>query len=138
MTLDDLSHVLEEAYDVSAQWYTLGLQLELKPGTLDNIQAQFSDPKRQLLEMFKTWLNTSHNTSWKTLTNALSRQSVGASHLAGILETKYCLMKGTSSSSIVSDPTPPNTPSTPPTTTGIHFPPTQTGIKSTSISDLMQ
>ena len=76
--------------DVSAQWYQLGLQLKLKTGKLDSIQAQFSDPKRQLLEMLKTWLTISDNTSWKTLTDALSTQSVGVGRLAGELEKKYC------------------------------------------------
>ena len=32
----------------------------MRTGTLDNIQAQFSDPKCQLLEMLKTWLTTSY------------------------------------------------------------------------------
>ena len=90
LTPDDLGQVLEEVVDVSAQWYQLGLQLKVKTGTLDSIQVQFSDPKRQLLEILKTWLTTSDNTSWKTLTDALRSQSVGASHLAGVLQAKYC------------------------------------------------
>ena len=77
---------------MSAQWYHLGLQLKVGTGTLDSIQAQFPEPKRQLLEMLKTWLTTSDNTSWKTLTDALRSRSVGASQLAGVLETKYCLL----------------------------------------------
>ena len=95
LTLDDLGCVLEEVVDLSAQWYLLGLQLKVKIGTLDNIQAQFSDPKRQLLEMLKAWLTTSDNTTWKILTNALSSQSVGAGQLAGELEKKHCLVKKT-------------------------------------------
>ena len=87
--------MLDEILDISARWYELGLQLQLKTGTLDSIQVQFSDPKRQLLEMLKTWLNTSDNTTWKTLTVALRSQSVGASQLAGVLEAKYCLVEET-------------------------------------------
>ena len=86
---------MEEVLDVSVQWYHLGVQLKVGTGTLDNIQAQFPDPKRQLLEMLKVWLTTSDNTSWKTLTDALRSRSVGASQLAGVLETKYCLVEGT-------------------------------------------
>lgn len=134
--MDDLRHVLDDILEVSAQWYTLGIHLKVTTGTLDSIQIQFSDPKRQLLEMLKTWLHTSDNTSWKTLTDALRSQSMGASHLAGILEKKYCLLKATSST-IVSDPTPPNTPPTPLTPTGvsgmIHVPPAHKGIRSISI-----
>ena len=81
--------------DVSAQWFLLGLQLKVKIGTLESIQTQFAEPKRQLLEMLKTWLTTSDNTTWIALTNALRSQSVGASQLAGELEKKYCQVKGT-------------------------------------------
>ena len=95
LTLDDLGQVMEEVLDVSAQWYRLGLQLKLKTGTLDGIRTQFHDPRDQLLEMLKTWLMTSDNTSWKTLTDALRSRSVGASQLASVLETKYCLVEGT-------------------------------------------
>ena len=80
---------------MSAQWYHLGVQLKMRTATLDNIQAQFSDPKRQLLEMLKTWLTTSDNTSWKALTVALRSRSVGANHLAEGLEAKYCLVEET-------------------------------------------
>ena len=93
LTPDDLAEVLEKVVDVSAQWYQLGLQLKLKTGTLDRIRIQFPDPRDQLLEMLKTWLTTSDNTSWKTLTDALKSRSVGASQLAGELEKKYCLVK---------------------------------------------
>ena len=79
---------------MSAQWYHLGLQLKVRTGTLDRIGTQFHDPRDQLLEMLKTWLTTSDNTSWKTLTDALRSRSVGASQLAGVLMTKYCLVEG--------------------------------------------
>ena len=95
LTLEDLGQVMEEVLDVSAQWYHLGLQLKVRTGTLDRIRTQFHDPRDQLLEMLKTWLTTSDNTSWKTLTDALRSRSVGASQLASVLETKYCLVEGT-------------------------------------------
>ena len=93
LTPDDLGQLLEEVVDVSAQWYQLGLLLKVKIGRLDSIQAQFSDPERQLLEMLKTWLTTSDNTTWKTLTEALRSRSVGEGQLAGSLEEKHCMMK---------------------------------------------
>ena len=80
---------------MSAQWYHLGLQLKVRTGTLDRIRTQFSDPRDQLLEMVKTWLTTSDNTSWRTLIDALRSQSVGASQLANVLETKYCVVEST-------------------------------------------
>ena len=95
LTSDDLGHVLEEVLDVSAQWYTLGRQLKVRSGTLDSIQAQSSDPELQLQEMLKTWLTTSDNPSWKTLTDALRSQSIGGGQLAGLLEKKYCTLRKT-------------------------------------------
>ena len=93
--MDDLGRVLEEVLDVSAHWYPLGLQLKVRISTLDGIRIQFQNPRDQLLEMLKSWLTTSDNTSWRALTDALRSRSVGASQLASVLETKYCLVKGT-------------------------------------------
>ena len=95
LTSNDLGQVLEEVLDVSAHWYPLGLQLQVRISTLDSIRIQFQNPRDQLLEMLKTWLTTSDNTSWKTLTDALRSRSVGASQLAGVLETKYNQVEGT-------------------------------------------
>ena len=113
--------MMEEVLDVSVQWYHLGVQLKVRTGTLDNIQAQFPDPKRQLLEMLKVWLTTSDNTNWKTLTDALRSRSVGASQLASVLETKCCVLEetevdsGTSTSDAdVTSPPPPESKQTVP------------------------
>ena len=95
LTLDDLGQVLEEVLDVSAHWYTLGLQLQVRTSTLDSIRLQFQNPRDQLLEMLKTWLTTRDNASWMTLTDALRSRSVGASQLASVLETKWFLMEET-------------------------------------------
>ena len=92
LTPDDLGQVLEAVMDVTAQWYPLGLQLKVKTGTLDSIRTQFQNPRDQLLEMLKTWLTTSDNTTWKALTDALRSRSVGASQIAGEVEKK-CLVK---------------------------------------------
>ena len=95
LTLDDLGKVMEEILDVSVQWYHLGVQLKVRTGTLDNIQAQYSDPKRQLLEVLKVWLTISDSTTWNSLTDALKSRSVGVSQLAAVLEKKYCLSEET-------------------------------------------
>ena len=76
------------------RWYNLGLQLNLRPETLEAIRAHFKDSRDQLREMLKVWLTTSDNTSWKTLTDALKSPAMGESRLAGGLETKYCQTEG--------------------------------------------
>ena len=77
------------------RWYELGLELNLKSKTLNRVYGhpQSHDPRDQLLEVLKTWLTTSDNPSWKTLTDALKSPRVGANRLAGGLERKYCLTK---------------------------------------------
>ena len=95
LTLDDVGCVLEEIIEMAANWYQLGLQLNLMTVTLDRIRALFSDPIDQLLEMLKTWLKSGVSPSWKTLTDALRSRTVGAIRLAGVLERKYCLLGGT-------------------------------------------
>ena len=72
------------------RWCNLGLQLRVRPVTLETIRAQFSDSRDRLREMLKTWLTTSDNPSWKVLTDALKSPTMGESRLAGSLETKYC------------------------------------------------
>ena len=95
--MDDLRLLLEELLDVCDRWYNLGLELNLKSETLSRIHdhTRFPDSRDQLLEMLKTWLTTSDNASWKTLTDALRSRSVGASQLASVLESKYCVVEGT-------------------------------------------
>ena len=104
--MDDLGQVMEEVLDVSAQWYHLGVQLKVRTGTLDRIRSQFHDLRDQLLEMLKTWLTTSDNTSWKSLTDALRSRSVGASQLASVLDRKHCVMEETAADSGTSDSQP--------------------------------
>ena len=123
MTLDDLGLLLEELMRVREQWYRLGLQLKVRPETLETIRKQFSDPRGQIVylhdprdqvlslhdprdrvlslhdprdklrEMLKVWLTTSDNPSWKTLTDALRSRTVEHYWLAAVLEAKYCQTK---------------------------------------------
>ena len=91
--MDDLRLLLKELMRVRGDWHNLGLQLKVRHETLDRIGTQFPDSKDRLLEMLKTWLTTSDNTSWKVLSDALRSPRVGANRLAGSLERKYCLTK---------------------------------------------
>ena len=93
LTSDDLDLLVYELLDVSAQWYPLGLQLNVKTKTLEWIRRQYQNFSHQLREMLKVWLITNDKPSWKTLMDALRSRSVGASQLASVLETKYCLVE---------------------------------------------
>ena len=92
LTSNDLGTVLEEVVDVSAQWYSLGLQLRVNVGALDRIRAQFIDPQDQLSAMLKAWLNSSCHLSWGNLISALRSRTMQAHQLASQLERKYGLL----------------------------------------------
>lgn len=92
LTSNDLGTVLEEVVDVSAQWYSLGLQLRVNVGALNRIRAQFSDPQDQLSAMLKAWLNSSCHLSWGNLISALRSRTMQAHQLASQLERKYGLL----------------------------------------------
>ena len=79
--------------DVCRQWEELGSHFHLGVETLGAIIHQQADNRDRLLEMLKTWLTTSDNTSWKALSDALRRPRVRANGLAGGLERTYCLPK---------------------------------------------
>ena len=96
--MDDLGLLLEELQGVCDWWYNLGLQLGVSPETLDRMRDRvfwphYHCPSDELREMLKTWLTTSDNPSWKTISDALRSPRVGANRLAGCLERKYCLTK---------------------------------------------
>ena len=93
LTLDDLGLLLEELMGMRERWYRLGLQLKVRPETLETIVARFSDSRHRLLEVLKTWLTNSDNPSWKTLTDALRSRSVSEYEMANYLESKYSPVK---------------------------------------------
>ena len=75
--------------DVYDQWNELGLHLHLGVETMDRIrELQISNMRDRLLEVLKTWLTTSDNPSWKTISDALRSPRVRANRLAGSLERK--------------------------------------------------
>ena len=86
--MDDLGLLLEELLDVRDEWYALGVQLKMRP---EIPRRKFQASIDGLLEILKSWLTTSDNSSWNTLTDAL--KTMGEKQLAGSLERKYCLTK---------------------------------------------
>lgn len=69
-------------------WYNLGLQLDLEVNSLDEIKSNnrgnIDDCRR---EMFRTWLNTQTNASYKLLVKALV--AIGEKKQAKQLCDKY-------------------------------------------------
>ncbi len=82
--------VLTELREVRADWYDIGLALNLTPGDLDAIKGPYKDPKECLRETIKEWFNTSPDPSWVVLVQALRSPIVGRESSARRLEQKYC------------------------------------------------
>lgn len=92
LTIDDLKVVREALFDGRNSWYDIGVELDVSPATLDNINAQFRDNAGHCLrEMLKVWLK-GLDCSWKVIVAALKskalRENTGT--LAAEIEKEYC------------------------------------------------
>ncbi len=88
---NDLRAVLTELLPVCAEWYDIGLALDMSPGTLNAMKVgTYKEPKHCLRDMLSEWLSTSPDCSWEGLIAALKDPIVGHGALARQLETKHC------------------------------------------------
>ena len=86
----NLKNLLDELADILDKWHVLGLQLELKEGTLKAIESDYPKNSRDCLrEMLSTWLKIEPRATWHTLCAALRSRTVGEEKLANDLEAKY-------------------------------------------------
>ena len=80
---NDLQKVLNTIWEARAQWYNLGLGLDISPDSLDTIEldnGQKAD--RCFRAMLTQWLREHRRPTWSALAEALKSPSVGYSHLA--------------------------------------------------------
>ena len=89
---DDLGEVYEKIYEAHPKWYFIGLWLKLPVNTLDGIKAQCgSELVECFCEMLKRWLTrVDPLPTWKSLSEALSSQSVDKAQLALKVMTNHC------------------------------------------------
>ena len=91
LTLDDLNVVQNSSWDARAKWFNLGLQLNVKPSSLEAIQHKNKDhPDDCMTEMLILWLKQSNpRPSWSSLVAALKQQTVGQEDLADRIERQH-------------------------------------------------
>ena len=84
LTVDNLASVQRAVWEGRAKWYSIGLELGLKAGTLDAIQqTNHYDVNHCFTAMLKKWLRRPKlNPSWSCLARSLRESSVGLGHLA--------------------------------------------------------
>ena len=68
-----LKEILNELSEVAAaQWYQLGIQLEIPAATLSTIESDHPrDAQRCMIEVLNTWLQIVPGCSWAKLTEAV-------------------------------------------------------------------
>ena len=69
--------------EISHKWYSVGLQLKVKPSVLKRIRSQYSNPVEQLCEMLSELLSgIDPYPNWEALARALESRSVSEGRLA--------------------------------------------------------
>ena len=78
---------LSSALKTISDWYRLGLFLGLPKYDLNNIEKDYQDSKRRMLEMVDRWLRSTPTASWEDVVNAL--QQMGENRVAENIRQKY-------------------------------------------------
>lgn len=94
--VNDLRCVSNELLDVSHKWFRLGLELQLRVGTLECVKKdQYQDSSAALLDMLLHWLKkVDPPPTWERLACALESRAVGEPQRAEQLRTKFCKTEG--------------------------------------------
>ena len=87
-----LKTLLNELCPVLANWYKIGLQLNIPYTTLDCFKQSYSDQSDLMCEVLKHWLKIAVDPppSWEAVVTALRSPSVNEKKVAEQLELKYC------------------------------------------------
>jgi hypothetical protein len=95
LSTDDLDEVLQILENVNKKWMELGLALGLKKPTLDNISADYHTVDERKREMLWCWLQMRDSCkatcNWKSLAEALKKQTVNHHPIAGAIQRKYTI-----------------------------------------------
>ena len=83
LSSNDLQKVQRIIWDARAQWYNLGLELDITPDSLDALELAYARmPDHCFRAMLTQWLREHPKPTWSALAKALKSPSVGYSHLA--------------------------------------------------------
>ena len=81
--------------EISPKWYSVGLQLKVKPSVLKRIRSQYFDPVERLCEMLSEWLiGIDPYPTWEALAQALESRTVKEERLAKKVRETF-LVSGT-------------------------------------------
>jgi len=97
-----LKGAIDELHSASPNWFHIGLQLDVPPHVLENIDHDYPNQMKRLTQLLIFWMNNA-TPSWKALIKALKADSVGQKRLAEELEKKYCKQKDSSKSKYLAE-----------------------------------
>ena len=81
--INDLRKIQRVAWESRAQWYNIGLELDIDPGTLDVIEGNNKDINNCFRAMLTSWLKMIRpKPTLAALAEALQSPTVGFGHLA--------------------------------------------------------
>ena len=83
----ELSSLVEELHDVKVKWFSIGLQLKIRPATLKTIESSHpnSNMDRMFSDMMDEWLRIADKPTWDVIVVVLRSRSVGEEALANSL-----------------------------------------------------
>ena len=74
-----LKGIQNELREMTAEWYQLGIQLEIPPATMNTIERDHPyDARRCMTEVISTWLRNSPECSWAKLAKAVEAMGYAA------------------------------------------------------------
>ena len=83
LTITDLRKIQRATWDSRDEWYNIGLELNIDPGTLDVIKRDSAKTNDCFREMLTTWLKmVQPKPTLAALAEALQSPTVGFGHLA--------------------------------------------------------
>ena len=83
-TTKKLNEILQEKVD----WFTLGHQLDIDIGALENIKENHHTANQRLIVMLKKWQDTYPERGWSHIVDALRK--LGLNNLADKVNVEYC------------------------------------------------
>ena len=90
LSLDDLSKVRTELFEVQVKWYDIGLDLGLPVNTLETIKQECQDIGECLRRMIHEWLKAIDlQPTWRKLIDVLQNKVVNEGALAAMIAEKY-------------------------------------------------
>ena len=90
LTPDDAGKILEDLVEAQNHAHLLGLAMKLKPHDMEAIQATYKQPKNQLLQVIKVFLQqVEPRPTWRVIVEALRSPAVNLQALARRVEVAH-------------------------------------------------